>query len=206
MHMTRRAMWVAGALVAAVAGGRAQAQTVSLAAALSGDQEVRPGLPPVVTSASGFGTLTYNQGLGTIVVNLRVQGLTGTTVGVGPGGGPGHVHFGLPGMNGGIVIPVTSAPIGATSFDVTQSYTFASLLGFGVAAADVATLTTQLNGLVGASVGTPAGLYFNVHTTTYPGGEIRGNLAVVPEPSTYVLMAGGLTLLGGVAARRRRTA
>lgn len=46
--------------------------------------------------------------------------------------------------------------------------------------------------------------YFNIHTSTFGGGEIRAfTQAVVPEPSTYALLAVGL---GGVAlgARRRR--
>ena len=39
-----------------------------------------------------------------------------------------------------------------------------------------------------------AGLwYLNLHTTSSPGGEIRGQ--VVPEPSTLALFAGGLGLL-----------
>ncbi len=46
--------------------------------------------------------------------------------------------------------------------------------------------------------------YLNFHTVQNPGGEIRGNLgAVVPEPSTYVLMASGLAGLGLIARRRR---
>jgi hypothetical protein len=48
--------------------------------------------------------------------------------------------------------------------------------------------------------------YVNVHTATFPGGEIRGQLlqvTVVPEPGTYALMLAGLGLVG-FAIRRRR--
>ena len=43
--------------------------------------------------------------------------------------------------------------------------------------------------------------YFNIHSTMFPGGEIRGFLAQVPEPAAVGLLAFGL--LGAFAARRR---
>ncbi len=46
-----------------------------------------------------------------------------------------------------------------------------------------------------------AGLwYLNLHTASSPGGEIRGQVNVVPEPTTLTLLAGGLLLM---AVRRR---
>ncbi|CAN5616660.1 hypothetical protein BH23GEM8_BH23GEM8_22580 [soil metagenome] len=48
--------------------------------------------------------------------------------------------------------------------------------------------------------------YFNLHTTQFPGGEIRGQLlaqsSVVPELISMVLLGTGLAGLG--ALRRRR--
>ena len=44
-------------------------------------------------------------------------------------------------------------------------------------------------------------LYFNAHTSVNPGGEIRGNLVVVPEPSIMALAAIGV---GALLFRLRR--
>ena len=46
-------------------------------------------------------------------------------------------------------------------------------------------------------------LYINVHTSANGGGEIRGNLFVIPEPSSAGLLILGLALSGFVVRRRR---
>ncbi|MBL8700989.1 MAG: CHRD domain-containing protein [Alphaproteobacteria bacterium] len=48
--------------------------------------------------------------------------------------------------------------------------------------------------------------YFNVHTTTSPGGEIRGFIAPVPVPATALLFGAALTTLGLTRYRRRSEA
>lgn len=42
--------------------------------------------------------------------------------------------------------------------------------------------------------------YWNVHSQFAPGGEIRGNIAIVPEPGTTMLLMLGL---GALATRKR---
>ena len=37
--------------------------------------------------------------------------------------------------------------------------------------------------------------YFNIHSTDFPGGEIRGFLVPVPEPAQALLLLAGLPLL-----------
>uniref|UniRef100_UPI00398327CB CHRD domain-containing protein n=1 Tax=Gemmatimonas sp. TaxID=1962908 RepID=UPI00398327CB len=45
--------------------------------------------------------------------------------------------------------------------------------------------------------------YFNIHSSSFLGGEIRGFVTTVPEPSTVILLASGLVAVGGMARRRR---
>jgi len=50
-----------------------------------------------------------------------------------------------------------------------------------------------------------AGLwYINIHTSTFPGGEIRGQVNVVPIPAAAWLFGSGLIGLIGVARRKAR--
>jgi hypothetical protein len=46
--------------------------------------------------------------------------------------------------------------------------------------------------------------YANIHDATFPGGEIRGQLAQTPEPATLTLL--GMRLVGFFAWKKRRTA
>jgi hypothetical protein len=46
--------------------------------------------------------------------------------------------------------------------------------------------------------------YFNVHSTAFGGGEIRGFLVRVPEPGALALIGLGLVLVAFATRRRRK--
>jgi CHRD domain/PEP-CTERM motif len=46
--------------------------------------------------------------------------------------------------------------------------------------------------------------YLNIHTTAFPGGEIRGFLSAVPDPSTWAMMLIGFAGLGFAFRQSRR--
>jgi hypothetical protein len=82
----------------------------------------------------------------------------------------------------------------AQNFDLTQASSwnasFIAAQGGTVGGAEAA----LASGLAGGMA------YFNIHTSEFPSGEIRGFF--VPEPSTALLVGGGIALL----ARRRHRA
>ncbi len=161
-------------------------------------------LGPEVTGAtgSGFVTVDYDNIAHTLLIDADWTGLSGTTT-------VAHIHCCTAAPRTGTVgVAVTPGtlpgfPVGvsagsySTLLDLTQTTTFVAgfLTGGG------GTVAGAENRLIN---GINAGLaYFNVHSTTFAGGEIRGFLAPIPEPETYALMLVGLAAVG-VAARRRK--
>lgn len=199
MRLGRRAALASVVAVSVLGGGVAHAQQTRVGT-LSSAQEVAP--PVVVVSpGTGFGTVTLDALQELLTVNMTYSNLLAPATGA-------HIHRGAIGVNGPVAIdfPPNGFLLGLTSgsysrvFDLSLASTYGGgyLTSFGgnvsAARADIVS-----NFLAGNS-------YLNIHSSARPAGEIRGQLQVVPEPSTYVLMATGLLTIGGIAARRRRSA
>jgi hypothetical protein len=93
-----------------------------------------------------------------------------------------HIHRAGAGVNGPVIINFATAaaqiPLGRTS----GSSTIAAQQASAFAASDLVALQTA---------STANGFYVNVHSTTFPGGEIRGQL--VPANEYGVAVAGRVT-------------
>jgi hypothetical protein len=193
---------VAGMVFLPVSAGRAA--TTTLVANLTGAAE----FPPTGSPGTGTASVVLDTTLNTMAVNIVFSGLeAGTTA--------SHIHCCLPspfqtGVN--VMVATTTPsfpgfPLGVTSgtysmvFDLTNAATYnpafitSPFNPSGTTAGAEAVLVSAL--LAGET-------YLNIHTTMFPGGEIRGFLAAVPEPSTWAMMLLGFLGLGFAFRRSRR--
>jgi CHRD domain/PEP-CTERM motif len=174
----------------------AKADTIIYDVVLSGASES----PANTSPGKGFAILTINTVAQTIEVNVTFSGLvagdTATLI---------HCCTATPGAGNAGVASTTPSfpmfPLGVTSgsydqvFDLTASSTYNP--AFVAAQGSVATAETAL--LAGLADGEA---YLNIHTTEFPGGEIRGFFPPVaavttPEPSSLWLFGIGLLALVG---------
>jgi hypothetical protein len=172
----------------------AQAATLFKAAPLSGANETVPN----PSTATGGGTLLLSDDQNTINVFLNWVGLTGPAVGA-------HVHCcALPGANGPVAIDFGPPSTSTGSLTRTYDLTLASTYSNGFRTANGGTAATARTAFLAGLFSGRA--YYNVHTARYPGGEIRGQLAAVPETATWGMMIIGFGLVGGAMRVRRRDA
>ena len=176
----------------------AQAGPMEFTANLSGPNES----PPNASPGTGFTSVLYDPVLHTLHVDVTFGGLLGNT-------SASHIHCctTIPGVSNAGVATVTPSftgfPLGVTSglydspiYDLSiaggWNGAFIGLNGGTPASAEAALFAGLMSGRS----------YLNIHSTVFPGGEIRGFLVFVPEPITLSLFGAGLA--GAAFLRRRR--
>ena len=156
---------------------------------LSATQEV----PTNTSTAAGSFQLTVDDTANTVSFSMAAFNFVGTVTAA-------HIHFGLAGSNGSVVYDLYNLSIPASNNSDISGLIFFIPNSFGFATTSAKPVGLTLADNINAM---PWSYYVNVHTTFKPGGEIRGQVAAIPEPGTYALLAMGLGMIG-VAARRRR--
>ncbi len=149
--------------------------------------------PPTTSPALGVATFTLKSTLTEIDFNI--------SFGVDAGSSPltsaltaGHIHFGVPGMNGPVILPFPNLPTGMTSGTFSGALTAANLTPAG-------SIMTFADAVAALEAGNT---YTNLHTMNFPGGEIRGqNPAAAPVPELSSLTLLGVGLLGFLVYVRR---
>jgi hypothetical protein len=158
--------------------------------------------PPNDSMGIGAASISFDTTMHTLVVNVAFAALEGDST-------ASHIHCCVAPQGTAPVateLPsFTGFPLGVhtgayshtfdTSLDATWNPSFISANGGTTAGAEAALLAGLNSGMA----------YLNVHSTAYPGGEIRGFLApvaAVPEPASIALLAAGVPLLA--LARRRQ--
>lgn len=132
--------------------------SVTFKAHLSGHQQAFP------VSSTGSGDVTATLTGSTLVVAGAYSSL-GTAIDFGIAGGA-HLHSGYAGQNGPVEFPLVALP----NVDSTGGTFLAALNTFQLSAEQMQALMDRK-------------MYVNIHTETFAGGEIRGQL--LPEADNY---------------------
>jgi hypothetical protein len=154
-------------------------------AAWAATQEFVVTLEPVEevgATGGGSGTLTFDDALNTLSFNdILWSGLSAPA-------NNAHIHGPLPAT--GVIYPLspTYTTLGDTFGTISGTLTLTEgTAGFSLA--------DQIQDLQNGE------WYINIHSTAFPGGEIRGTI-LIPEPSTWALLGLGIAVIGWRLRRR----
>ncbi len=146
-------------------------------AVLDGAQEVPPNSSPAVGSA----TMIYDDVTNMFNLFIAENGIPRSQIIA------SHIHVAPPGVAGPVIFNIGDGSV-YQDFGTTGAYFVGTNLGPFPQGNEGDLLANNT--------------YINIHTPTYPGGEIRGQLILVPEPVSLAVLGGALGL---VALRRRRS-
>jgi CHRD domain len=128
---------------------------------------------PLTLSTTGTGTFRIRVASDGLHYKLRYQDLSANAT-------QAHIHFGRTGLAGGIVAflcgpqpsagdkPVCPATAGTVEGVIDMADIISGAAGQGIAAGELREVIKALR---------KGAIYANVHTTAFPGGEIRGQVS-----------------------------
>ena len=195
MNRTALALTIAASL--SLPAANANANIIVFSGNLTGTQEV----PPNASPGTGLATITIDDVTHTMQVDVAWANLLSPTT-------IAHIHCCA--APGATAIPATGVPtfpgfpVGTTSgtFNALFDLDDAGMINPAFVTANGGTTATAFDAFLTGMLAGNA--YFNIHTQQFPAGEIRGQLAPVPEPSTWAMLLFGFAAVGLTLRRYRR--